>query len=61
MLCQPSRQTGRRWTGMVCLAWASLSMSTAPGLALAQTSPGATATQSSTEQGVTVQVTAKSP
>lgn len=42
-----------------CAAAAALVLAAAPGVALAQAGPNATATQSSTEQGVTVKVTAK--
>ncbi|MDO9216477.1 MAG: hypothetical protein Q7U14_04345 [Lacisediminimonas sp.] len=51
---------GRRWLLAASMAAAGLLMATAPWAASAQTSLQAPATQSSSEQGVTVQVTAKS-
>jgi hypothetical protein len=51
---------GRRWLAVASMAAAGLLMSTAPWVAWAQTSLDATATQSSSEHGVTVKVTAKS-
>lgn len=51
---------GRRWLLVASMAAAGLLMSTAPWVAWAQASLDATATQSSSEQGVTVKVTAKS-
>ena len=51
---------GRRWALAACMASAGLLMATAPWAVWAQTGLDATATQSSSEQGVTVKVTAKS-
>ena len=51
---------GRRWLLTASMASAGLLMATVPWVAWAQTSLDTTATQSSSEQGVTVKVTAKS-
>lgn len=51
---------GRRWMLAASMASAGLLMATAPWMALAQTNLEASATQSSSVQGVTVKVTAKS-
>ena len=51
---------GRRWALAACMASAGLLMTTAPWVVWAQTGLDATAAQSSSEQGVTVKVTAKS-
>ncbi|MDO8769193.1 MAG: hypothetical protein Q7K57_10885 [Burkholderiaceae bacterium] len=51
---------GRRWALAACMASAGLLMAIAPWAVWAQTSLAATAAQSSSEQGVTVKVTAKS-
>ncbi|CAM3660945.1 hypothetical protein [Polaromonas hydrogenivorans] len=51
---------GRRWLLAASMASAGLLMATAPWVAWAQTSLDVTAPQSSSEQGVTVKVTAKS-
>ncbi len=50
----------RRWLFAFCFASTGLVLATAPLVALAQASPDATSAQSSSEQGVTVKVTAKS-
>lgn len=50
----------RRWLLAASMALAGGMLATAPWVALAQTSLDANATQSSSEQGVTVKVTAKS-
>lgn len=51
---------GQRWVLAGWMACAGFGLATSPLVTLAQTSLDATATQSSSEQGVTVQVTAKS-
>lgn len=51
---------GRRWLFAGWVASAALVLATAPLVAMAQASPEATATQSSSDQGVTVKVTPKS-
>lgn len=51
---------GRRWLFAGWVAFAGLMLATAPLVAMAQASPEATATQSSSEQGVTVKVTPNS-
>ena len=51
---------GRRWLLAASMAFTGLLMGTVPWVAWAQTSLDAPATQSSSEQGVTVKVTAKS-
>lgn len=50
----------RRWVFAGWVASAGLMLATAPLVAMAQASPEATATQSSSDQGVTVKVTPKS-
>ncbi|MDO9196843.1 hypothetical protein [Rhodoferax sp.] len=50
----------RRWVFAGWVASAGLMLATAPLVAMAQASPKATATQSSSDQGVTVKVTPKS-
>lgn len=50
----------RRWLFAGWVASAGLVLATAPLVAMAQASPEATATQSSSDQGVTVKVTPKS-
>jgi hypothetical protein len=51
---------GQRWVLAGWMACAGLVLATSPWVALAQTSLDATAAQSSSEQGVTIKVTAKS-
>ncbi len=51
---------GRRWLLAASMAATGLVLTTAPLIALAQASPESIATQSSSGQGVTVKVTAKS-
>ncbi|MDO8777229.1 MAG: hypothetical protein Q7K57_52665 [Burkholderiaceae bacterium] len=51
---------GRRWLFAGWVASAGLMLATAPLVVMAQASPEATATQSSSDQGVTVKVTPKS-
>lgn len=50
---------GRRWLFAGWVASAGLVLATAPLVAMAQASPEASATQSSSDQGVTVKVTPK--
>ncbi|MFZ3141786.1 hypothetical protein [Polaromonas sp.] len=60
MVYEKSFVMGRRWLLAASTASAGLLMATAPWAAWAQTGLDATATQSSSEQGVTIKVTAKS-
>ena len=59
MICTRGYMMGKRWMLAGWMACAGVGLATSPLVALAQTIPDATATQSSREQGVTVKVTAK--
>lgn len=56
----PGSTLGRRWLFAGWVASAAFMLATAPLAAMAQASPSATATQSSSDRGVTVKVTPKS-
>ena len=60
MVCTIGRRMRQLWMLAGWMACAGLVLATSPLVALAQTSLEPTATQSSSEQGVTVKVTAKS-
>ena len=60
MVCKESCVVGRRWLLTVSIASAGFLVGTAPWSLWAQTNIDAAATQSSSEQGVTVKVTMKS-
>ncbi|WP_232834511.1 hypothetical protein [Rhodoferax ferrireducens] len=59
MVYRKKYMMSRRWLFAGWVAFAGLVLATAPLVAMAQASPEATATQSSSDQGVTIKVTPK--